>query len=82
MFSGYLKEMGFTINPYFANKIIGRKLCTAWNVDDMKTSHFNPDVVTIIIQGTKESLESCNYYESISTSSLGWTYTLGMITLF
>jgi len=54
LFSGYLKEMGFEINPYdscIANKIIDNKQCTiAWYVDDMKISHVNQDVVTQIIQ--------------------------------
>jgi hypothetical protein len=52
-FSGTLKNMGFTINPYdpcVANCVIEGKQCTvAWYVDDMKISHINPDVVTDII---------------------------------
>jgi len=54
LFLGYLKEMGFEINPYdscIANKIIDEKQCTrAWYVDDMKISHVKKDVVTQIIE--------------------------------
>jgi len=58
LFSGYLKEMGFKINPYdscIANKIIDNKQCTiAWYVNYMKTSHANHDVVTQIIQDVEK----------------------------
>ena len=54
LFSGYLKEMVFEINPYdscIANKSIDKKQCTiAWYVNDMKISHVNKDVVTQIIK--------------------------------
>ena len=49
LFSGYLKEIGFKINPYdscIANKIIDNNQCTiAWYV-----THANQDVVTQIVQ--------------------------------
>jgi hypothetical protein len=53
LFSGTLKEMGFTLNPYdpcVANKTINGKQCTVlWYVDDNKISHCDPKVVDSII---------------------------------
>merc|ERR1712115_215365 len=52
--SGKLTEWGFTINAYdfcVANKIIKTKQCTiAWHVDDLKISHVDPKVVTMLIK--------------------------------
>jgi len=54
LFSAYLKEIGFEINPYdscIESKIIDKKQGTiACYVNDMKISHVNQDVVTQIIQ--------------------------------
>ena len=53
-----LKHWGFEINPYdwcVANKIIDNKQCTiTWHVDDLKISHVNKDVVSIVIQNLKD----------------------------
>ena len=51
--SGYLQEMGFTLNPYdrcVANKMIGGKQCTVlWHVDDLKISHMKDEVIEDVI---------------------------------
>jgi hypothetical protein len=51
--SGVLQEWGFELNEYdkcVANKTIHGKQCTIlWHVDDLKISHVEPDVVTMII---------------------------------
>jgi hypothetical protein len=61
MFSGTLKDLGFTINPYdpcVANCMINGKQCTvAWYVDDMKISHVDPNVVTDIIQKLEQRFD-------------------------
>jgi hypothetical protein len=48
-----LVKWGFTINPYdwcVANKMIDEKQCTiVWHVDDLKISHVNDKVNTVII---------------------------------
>ena len=45
-----LEDMGFEVNPYdpcVANKPIDGTQCTIrWHIDDLKTSHVKPDVVT------------------------------------
>jgi len=71
LFSGYLKELGFKINPYdscVANKLINEKQCTiAWYVDDMKVSHVDRNVVTQVIQdlekkfGTMSVTRGCKH---------------------
>ena len=52
--SGVLQEWGFELNEYdkcVANKMIRGKQCTIlWHVDDLKISHVEPEVVTMIIQ--------------------------------
>ena len=52
LFTGYLKTIGFELNPYepcVANKVIDGKQCTiAWYVDDNKISHVDASVVTSI----------------------------------
>jgi hypothetical protein len=52
--SSQLEKWGFVINPYdfcVANKTINNKQCTTvWHVDDLKTSHVDPDVVTGILE--------------------------------
>jgi Reverse transcriptase (RNA-dependent DNA polymerase) len=54
LFTENLKDMGFVLNPYdqcVANSMIDGKQCTiAWYVDDMKISHVDPKVVTMIIE--------------------------------
>jgi hypothetical protein len=49
-----LRSWGFVINPYdccVANKEINGSQCTIiWHVDDLKISHFDPTVVTDVIQ--------------------------------
>ena len=48
-----LEEMGYQINEYYwcvMNKIIDNKQCTIlWHVDDLKTSHVDPAVVSSIL---------------------------------
>jgi Reverse transcriptase (RNA-dependent DNA polymerase) len=48
-----LREWGFKMNPYdwcVVNKIINGKQCTVlWHVDDLKISHVEYDVVSLII---------------------------------
>ena len=55
--SGYLKEQGFTVNPYdwcVANKIINGKQCTiVWHVDDLKISHVDTSVVDEVIENLR-----------------------------
>ena len=45
-----LEEMGYQINEYdlcVMNKIIDNKQCTIfWHVDDLKTSHVDPDIIS------------------------------------
>ena len=45
-----LTSWGFTLNPYdccVANKDVdGKQLTVLWQVDDLKVSHVNPDMVT------------------------------------
>ena len=56
--SGYLKEMGFELNPYdrcVANKMIDGKQCTIlWHVDDLKISHENDEVIENVISTLSE----------------------------
>jgi len=51
--SGKLKSWGFEINDYdwcVANKTINGEQCTiVWHVDDLKISHVDPEVVSLII---------------------------------
>jgi hypothetical protein len=53
LLSSKLVLWGFTINPYdwcVANKMINGKQCTImWHVDDLKISHVDPKVNTMII---------------------------------
>ena len=55
--SGYLKEQGFTVNPYdwcVANKIVNGKTCTiVWHVDDLKISHADSSVVDDVIESLR-----------------------------
>ena len=48
-----IQDWGFELNTYewcCANKIIDGKQCTiVWNVDDLKISHVDPNVVTAVI---------------------------------
>ena len=57
--SGKLQEWGFTINPYdscVANKDIDGQQCTiTWHVDDLKISHFEEQVVRLIIQKIQDN---------------------------
>ena len=50
--------MGFTINPYdwcTANNIINRSQCTiVWNVEDLKLSHKDPEMIDKIIASLDE----------------------------
>jgi Reverse transcriptase (RNA-dependent DNA polymerase)/Zinc knuckle len=59
LFTGKLKERGFTLNPYdpcVANSTIEGTQCTVgWYVDDTKISHVNPDVVTLVVEAIEES---------------------------
>jgi hypothetical protein len=75
LFSGYLKEMGFEINPYdscIANKFINEKQCTiAWYVDDMKISHVDKDVVTQIIQDLEKKFGSMSVTRGCKQKFLG-----------
>jgi hypothetical protein len=52
--SNVLMSWGFVMNPYdscVANKEINGSRCTIiWHVDDLKISHFDPMVVTDVIQ--------------------------------
>jgi hypothetical protein len=52
--SNVLMSWGFVINPYdccVANKEInGSQFSIIWHVDDLKISHFDPKVVTDVIQ--------------------------------
>jgi hypothetical protein len=54
-----LQEWRFKINPYnwcVANRIINNSQCTiVWYVDDLKISHVDPDVVTLIIGKLSEA---------------------------
>ena len=54
LFSSTLQQMGFVLNPYdpcIANCQIEGTQCTiGWYVDDTKTSHVNPAVVSGIIR--------------------------------
>ena len=51
-------DLGFKKNDYdqcVANKMMDEKQCTiAWHVDDLKISHVDPDVVTMIIDKLSE----------------------------
>jgi hypothetical protein len=53
IFSGTLERIGFKLNPYepcMANCMIEGKKCTiAWDVDDNKILHVEPDVVSKVI---------------------------------
>jgi len=55
--SGYLKDQGFTVNPYdwcVANKDINGKQCTiVWHVDDLKISHVDTSVVDEIVRNLR-----------------------------
>lgn len=55
--SAYLKDQGFTVNPYDwceANKDINGKQCTiVWHVDDLKISHVDTSVVDEVIQNLR-----------------------------
>jgi hypothetical protein len=56
--SGVLQESGFELNKYdkyVANKMIRGKQCTTlWHVKDLKISHVEPEVVTMIINQLSE----------------------------
>jgi hypothetical protein len=56
--SGVLQEWGFALNEYdkcVANKLIRGNQCTIlWHVDDLKISHAEPEVVTMIISQLSE----------------------------
>jgi hypothetical protein len=58
VFRSTLEEMGFVLNPYdpcVANAVIEGNQCTiAWYVDDMKVSHVDSNVVTMIIGKLEE----------------------------
>ena len=49
-----LKKWGFTINPYgwcVANKLVkGKQLTIVWNVDDLKISRVDQEVVSDLIE--------------------------------
>ena len=49
-----LTSWGFELNSYdwcCANKMINGKQCTIlWNVDDLKLSHVDPNVVTQVLE--------------------------------
>ena len=51
--SSQLIEWGFEANPYdscVVNKMINDKQCTTlWHVDHLKISHYNPEIVTSVI---------------------------------
>jgi hypothetical protein len=53
-----LTKMGFIVNPYDCcriNKQIAGKQCPIlWHVDDIKVSHMDPDVVTMILATINE----------------------------
>jgi hypothetical protein len=55
--SGYLKDQGFTVNPYdwcVANKVVNGKTCTiVWHVDDLKISHVDSSVVDEVIENLR-----------------------------
>jgi len=52
--SQQLQEWGFEVNPHdwcVVNKTINGKQCTLlWHVDDLKTSHMDPEVVNVLEQ--------------------------------
>ncbi|VEU34053.1 unnamed protein product [Pseudo-nitzschia multistriata] len=55
---GQLEEWGFELNPYdpcTVNKMINGKQCTiVWHVDDLKISHADSTVVSMVIQQLNE----------------------------
>ena len=62
LFTKNLKDKGFVLNPYdqcVANCMIGGKQCTiAWYVDDVKISHADPEVVSMIIRRLEERFDT------------------------
>jgi Reverse transcriptase (RNA-dependent DNA polymerase) len=75
LFTGKLKERGFTLNPYdpcVANSDIEGSQCTVcWYVDDTKISHVSPHVVTKVVKAIEESFGTMTVTRGTKHTFLG-----------
>ena len=72
-----LEDRGFVVNPYdpyVANNIVdGAKMIVCWNVDDLKISHMDKEMVTAF------TVKMANIYGANTTISMGRVHDyLGM----
>mmetsp|Transcript_3572 Transcript_3572/g.6926 ORF Transcript_3572/g.6926 Transcript_3572/m.6926 type:complete len:274 (+) Transcript_3572:3364-4185(+) len=73
---GDMKEIGFELNPYdqcVANKVIrGRQITICWHVDDLKISHWDPVVVTGIVEWFKSIYGNVRRTRGTIMITWGW----------
>mmetsp|Transcript_16608 Transcript_16608/g.23570 ORF Transcript_16608/g.23570 Transcript_16608/m.23570 type:complete len:462 (-) Transcript_16608:60-1445(-) len=79
-FKGKLEQIGFVINPYdrcIANKEVNDSQCKiTWYVDDAKTSHKSPSVVTHMIKKLENTYEDLKATRGKSHTLLGINFTI------